>query len=168
MPKQPAFPGFQHVMKKKATRRKVFLSEMDTVVHWDRLLGLIAAHYPKTGPKGGRPPMPLETILRVYFLRNCYALSDPMAEETLYDSEAMRRFAGIELGDDRIPDETTIRHFLERHGLTQAIFAEVNAHLADKGITLRSGALVDATIIDASSSTKNKSGARDPGHAFGA
>lgn len=88
-----------------------------------------------------------------------------MAEETLYDSEAMRRFAGIELGDDRIPDETTIlnfRHLLERHGLTQAIFADVNAHLADKGITLRSGTLVDATIIDAPSSTKNKAGARDP------
>ena len=88
-----------------------------------------------------------------------------MAEETLNDSEAMRRFAGIELGDDRIPDETTIlnfRHLLERHGLTEAIFAEVNAHLADKGITLRSGTLVDATIIDAPSSTKNKAGARDP------
>jgi IS5 family transposase len=88
-----------------------------------------------------------------------------MAEETLYDSEAMRRFAGIELGDDRIPDETTIlnfRHLLERHGLTEAIFADVNRHLADKGITLRSGTLVDATIIDAPSSTKNKSGARDP------
>jgi len=92
-------------------------------------------------------------------------LSDPLAEETLYDSEAMRRFAGIELGDDRIPDETTIlkfRHLLERHGLTEAIFAEVNAHLADRGITLRSGTLVDATIIDAPSSTKNKAGARDP------
>jgi IS5 family transposase len=88
-----------------------------------------------------------------------------MAEETLYDSEAMRRFAGIELGDDRIPDETTIlnfRHLLERHGLTEAIFAEVNGHLADKGITLRSGTLVDATIIDAPSSTKNKAKARDP------
>ena len=88
-----------------------------------------------------------------------------MAEETLHDSEAMRRFAGIELGDDRIPDETTIlnfRHMLERHGLTEAIFAEVNAHLADKGITLRSGTQIDATIIDAPSSTKNKARARDP------
>jgi len=104
-------------------------------------------------------------MLRVYFLQNWYALSDPMAEETLYDSEAMRRFAGIELGDDRIPDETTIlnfRHLLERHGLTEAIFADVNAHLADKGITLRSGTLVDATIIDAPSSTKSRAGARDP------
>jgi IS5 family transposase len=104
-------------------------------------------------------------MLRVYFLQNWYALSDPMAEETLYDSEAMRRFAGIELGDDRILAETTIlhfRHLLERHGLTEAIFADVNAHLADKGITLRSGTLVDATIIDAPSSTRNKAGARDP------
>jgi IS5 family transposase len=109
--------------------------------------------------------MPLETMLRVYFLQNWYALSDPMAEESLYDSEAMRHFAGIELGDDRIPDETTIlnfRHLLERHGLTEAIFAEVNAHLAGKGITLRSGTLVDATIIDAPSSTKNEAKARDP------
>ena len=109
--------------------------------------------------------MPLETMLRVYFLQNWYCLSDPMAEEALYDIETMRRFAGIELGDDRIPDETTIlnfRHLLERHGLTEAIFTEVNAHLADKGITLRSGTLVDATIIDAPSSTKNKAGARDP------
>lgn len=165
MPKQPAFPGLRYAMKKKVTRREQFLAEMDAVVPWGRLLALIAPYYPKAGPKGGRPPMPLETMLRVYFLQNWYALSDPMAEETLYDSEAMRRFAEIELGDDRIPDETTIlnfRHLLERHGLTEALFTEVNAHLADKGISLRSGTLIDATIIDAPSSTKNKAGARDP------
>jgi transposase, IS5 family len=165
MPKQPAFPSLNQAMKKKVTRREQFLAEMDAVVPWRRLLALIEVHYPKTGPKGGRPPMPLETMLRVYFLQNWYALSDPLAEETLYDSEAMRRFAGIELGDDRIPDETTIlnfRHLLERHGLTEAIFAAVNAHLADKGVTLRSGTLVDATIIDAPSSTKNEAKARDP------
>ena len=165
MPKQPAFSGLRDAMKKKVTRRELFLAEMDAVVPWSRLLTLIAPHYRKAGRKGGRPPLPLETMLRVYFLQNWYPLSDPMAEERLYDSEAMRRFAGIELGDDRIPDETMIlnfRHLLERHGLTQAIFAYVNAHLADKGITLRSGTLVDATIIDAPSSTKNKAGARDP------
>jgi IS5 family transposase len=165
MPKQPAFPGLRHAMKKKRTRRETFLAEMEAVVPWTRLLALIEPHYPKAGPKGGRPPMPLETMLRVYFLQQWYALSDPMAEEMLYDSDAMRRFAGIELGDDRIPDETTIlnfRHLLERHGLTEAIFAEVNGHLADKGITLRSGTLVDATIIDAPSSTKNEARARDP------
>jgi IS5 family transposase len=165
MPKQPAFPGLRDAMKKKVTWRERFLAEMDAVVPWCRLLALIEPHYPKVGPRGGRPPMPLETMLRVYFLQNWYALSDPMAEETLYDSEAMRRFAGIELGDDRIPDETTIlnfRHLLERHGMTEAIFAEVNAYLADKGMTLRSGTLVDATIIAAPSSTKNKARARDP------
>ena len=165
MPKQPAIHGLRDAMKKKVTRREQFLSEMDAVVPWGQLMALIAPHYLKSGPKGGRPPMPLETMLRVYFLQNWYALSDPMAEETLYDSEAIRRFAGIELGDDRIPDETTIlnfRHPLERHRLTEAIFADVNAHLADRGITLRSGTLVGATIIDAPSSTKNKARARDP------
>ena len=165
MPKQPVIPGLRDAMKKKVTRREQFLAEMEAVVPWGRLLALIAPHYPKAGPNGGRPPMPLETMLRVYFLQNWYALSDPMAEETLYDSEAMRRLAGIELDDDRIPDKSTIlnfRHLLERYGLTEAIFADVNAHLAAKGITLRSGTLVDATIIDAPSSTKNKAGVRDP------
>ena len=165
MPKQPAFPGLRHAMKKKQTRREKFLAEMGTVVPWARLLALIAPHYPKVGPKGGRPPMPLETMLRIYFLQQWYALSDPMAEEMLYDSDAMCRFAGIELGDDRIPDETTIlnfRHLLEKHRLTEKLFAEVNRHLVDQGITLCSGTLVDATIIDAPSSTKNEAKARDP------
>ena len=165
MSKQPAFPSLRDAMKKKVTRREQFLAEMDAVVPWTRLLALIAPLYPKVGPKGGRPPMPLETMLRIYFLQQWYALSDPMAEEMLYDSDAMRRFAGIELGDDRIPDETTIlnfRHLLEKHALTEKLFTEVNRHLADKGITLRSGTLVDATIIDAPSSTKNKAKARDP------
>ena len=165
MPKQPTFPGLRHSTKKKQTRREKFLAEMDAVVPWARLLKLIAPHYPKVGPKGGRPPMPLETMLRVYFLQQWYALSDPMAEEMLYDSDAMRQFAGIELGDDRIPDETTIlnfRHLLEKHQLSEKLFAEVNGHLADHGITLCSGTLVDATIIDAPSSTKNAAKARDP------
>jgi transposase, IS5 family len=104
MPKQPAIPGLRDAMKKKVTRREQFLAEMEAVIPWGRLIGLIAPHYPKSGPKGGRPPMPLETMLRVYFLQNWYALSDPMAEETLYDSEAMRGFAGIELGDGNPPE----------------------------------------------------------------
>src|SRR6056297_3811130 len=165
MPKQLAFPGLRQSMKKKQTRREKFLAEMDAVVPWPRMLALIGPHYPKVGPKGGRPPMPMETMLRIYFLQNWYALSDPMAEEMLYDSEAMRQFTGIELGDDRIPDETTIlnfRHLLEKHRLTEKLFVEVNTHLADQGITLRSGTLVDATIIDAPSSTKNDAKARGP------
>jgi IS5 family transposase len=165
MPKQPVFPGLRHAMKKKRTRREKFLAEMEAVMPWTRLLALIEPHYPKRGSRGGRPPMPMETMLRVYFLQQWYALSDPMAEEMLYDSEAMRRFAGIELGDDRIPDETTIlnfRHLLEKHALTERLFVEVNKHFADQGITLRSGTLVDATIINAPSSTKNEAKARDP------
>ena len=136
MPKQPGFSGLREAMKQKVTWRGQFLAEMDAVVPWGRRLALIAPHFPKAGPKGGRPPMPLETMLQVYFLQNWHALSDPMAEgssvkqsiqldrswrRTLYDSEAMRRFAGIEPGDDRIPDETTVLNFrrlLERHGLT--------------------------------------------------
>ena len=165
MPKQMTFASLAHASRKKVTRREKFLSEMEAVVPWVRLLTLIAPHYPKMGTRGGRPAIPLEVMLRIYCLQNWYALSDPMAEETLYDSDAMRRFAGLELGDDRIPDETTIlnfRHLLERHELTEAIFAEVNAHLVEQGVTLRSGTLIDATIIDAPSSTKNKAGKRDP------
>jgi hypothetical protein len=98
MSKQPIISGLRDAMKKKVTRREQFLAEMHAVVPWTRLLELIEPHYPKVGGKGGRAPMPLETILRVCFLQNWYALSDPMAEETLYDSETMRRFSGIELG----------------------------------------------------------------------
>jgi transposase len=165
MPKQPAFPGLRHAMKKKQTRREKFLAEMEAVVPWGRLLVLIEPHYPKAGPRGGRPPMPMETMLRVYFLQQWYALSDPMAEEMLYDSDAMRHFAGIEFGDDRIPDETTIlnfRHLLETHELTEKLFAEVNSHLADQGMTLRSGALVDATIIDARHRRRTRPGPAIP------
>lgn len=165
MPKQLTFASLAHSTKKKVTRREKFLAEMEAVVPWSRLLALIEPHYPKMGRKGGRPAMPLEVMLRIYCLQQWYALSDPMAEESLYDSDAMRWFAGLELGDDRIPDETTIlnfRHQLERHALSEAIFSEVNAYLAENGMTLRSGTLVDATIIDAPSSTKNKAGKRDP------
>ena len=165
MPKQMTFASLAHASRKKVTRREKFLAEMEIVVPWSRLLALIEPHYPKMGRNGGRPAMPLDVMLRIYCLQQWYALSDPMAEESLYDSDAMRRFTGLELGDDRIPDETTIlnfRHLLERHALPEAIFAEVNAHLAEKGVTLRSGTLVDATIIDAPSSTKNKAGKRDP------
>jgi transposase, IS5 family len=165
MPKQMTFASLAQTTKKKVTRREKFLAEMEAVVPWSRLIGLIEPHYPKMGRKGGRPAIPLDVMLRIYCLQQWYALSDPMAEESLYDSDAMRRFAGLELGDDRIPDETTIlnfRHLLERHAVTEAIFAEVNAYLAENGMTLRSGTLVDATIIDAPSSTKNKAGKRDP------
>ena len=125
---------------------------------WARLTALIEPHYPKG--KGGRPPMPLERMLRIYFMQQWFNLSDPQAEDALYDIESMRRFAGIELAEDAIPDETTIlhfRHLLEKHQLTEQIFAEVRQLLEDKKLLLKSGTIVDATIISAPSSTKNAS-----------
>ena len=143
----------------KQTRREKFLAEVKSVVPWPRLLGLIEPHYSKVGPKGGRPPMSLEKMLRIYFLQNWCAVRDPMAEEMLYDSDVMRQFAGIGLGDDRIPDQTTIlniRDLLAKHQLTEKLFVKVTAHFADLDITLRSDTLVNATIVNAPFSTKNR------------
>ena len=160
---QLSFATLDHQNKKKRTKREVFLDEMDDVVPWVRLSALIAPHYPKVG--NGRRPYPLETMLRVYFLQQWYQLSDPGAEEALYDIQSMRAFAGLELGRDAVPDETTIlnfRYLLERHELTKALFEAVSEHLEDKGALLRGGTIMDATLIAASPSTKNKSGKRDP------
>lgn len=161
--KQTTFASLAFESKKKLTRRERFLREMDQVVPWERLLKLIEPHYPKAG--NGRQPMPLETVLRIYFLQQWFNLSDPGAEDALYDSESMRRFCGIELMEDAVPDETTILNFrrlLERHRLTEAIFKSVNRLLADKRLLLKSGTLVDATLISAPSSTKNEERKRDP------
>jgi IS5 family transposase len=161
--KQTTFAGLAFDAKKKLTRRERFLREMDQVVPWVRLLQRIEPHYPKAG--NGRQPMSLETMLRIYFLQQWFNLSDPAAEDALYDSESMRRFAGIELGDDAVPDETTILNFrrlLERHRLTEALFREVNALLTEQRLLLKAGTLVDATIISAPSSTKNATRTRDP------
>jgi len=161
--KQTTFASLAFEHKKKLTRREQFLKEMDQVVPWARLLKRIERHYPRAG--NGRQPMPLETMLRIYFLQQWFNLSDPAAEDSLYDIESMRRFCGIELGDEAVPDETTILNFrrlLEQHRLTETIFKEVKRLLSDKRLLLKSGTLVDATIISAPSSTKNKDKARDP------
>lgn len=147
----------------KTTRRSVFLSEMDRVVPWALLCERIQPVYP-TGA-GGRPPVSLERMLRIYFLQQWFNLSDPAVEEALYDSEAMRRFVGIDLGVEAAPDETTVckfRHLLEKHTLGKEIFDTVNAHLKASGLRLSKGTIVDATIIGAPSSTKNQAGKRDP------
>jgi IS5 family transposase len=136
---------------------------MDAVIPWTRLLGLIEPHYPKAG--NGTQPMPMERMLRIYFMQNWFNLSDPAAEDALYDSESMRRFAGIELTEDAVPDESTIlrfRHLLEQHKLTERIFNQIRALLAQKRLLLKSGTIVDATIIAAPPSTKNAEGAKDP------
>lgn len=151
--------------KGKKTRREQFLAEMDQVVPWARLYGLIEPHYPKGSPAGGRPPLPLERMFRIYCLQQWYNLSDPGAEEALYDSITMRRFVGVCTDADVIPDETSILNFrrlLEKHKLTEQLFAEVNTHLSERGLIVGKGTIVDATIIDAPSSTKNAKKKRDP------
>ena len=161
--KQTTFASMAWAAKGRTTRRERFLAEMNAVMPWARLRALIEPHYPKAG--SGRPPLPLERMLRIYFMQQWFNLSDPQAEDALYDIEPMRRFAGIELAEDIIPDETTIlrfRHLLEQHRLTEAIFTEVRSLLEKRGLLLKSGTIVDATIISAPSSTKNEKGERDP------
>ena len=147
----------------KATRRAQFLAEMERVVPWKQLCALIQPVYSKGAT--GRPPVGLERMLRVYFLQQWFNLSDPAAEEALYDSMAMRQFVGIDLGREPAPDETTIlrfRHLLESHDLGRQLFAAVSAHLQAQGLKVATGTIVDATIINAPSSTKNQDGERDP------
>lgn len=163
MSEQRTFAGVAWADKKKITRRERFLAEMNAVIPWATLVKIIAPHYPR--PQRGRPPMPIETMLRIYFLQQWFDLSDPAAEDGLYDSESMRRFAGLELSDDAIPDETTIlrfRHLLEEHRLTERLFEAVRGLLEEKGLLLKAGTIVDATILSAPSSTKNATRTRDP------
>lgn len=162
--KQTTFASMSFAAKKRRTRREKFLSEMEQVVPWAQLVAVIEPHYPKAGRRG-RPPMPLESMLRIYFMQQWYALSDPSMEDALYEIESMRRFAGLELIDDALPDETTIlkfRRLLERFGLTAQMMNLIHDVLAERGAMLKGGSMVDATIIHAPASTKNKARRRDP------
>jgi hypothetical protein len=153
--------GFERYGKK--TRRTLFLEEMEQVVPWSELCGLIEPVYAKVG--NGRPPVGAERMLRIYFLQQWFNLSDPGVEEALYDSAGMRQFVGIDLGREPVPDETTVckfRHLLEQHGLGERLFERVGEHLQQKGLRLNRGTIVDATIINAPSSTKNARQERDP------
>ena len=149
---------------RKPTRREQFLDEMDQIIPWRDLCKVIKPFYPK--PKGaGRRPVGLERMLRIHFLQHWFNLSDPAVEEALYDSRAMRRFVGIDLGHEPAPDETTIckfRHLLEAHNLGDQLFFLINEYLQENGMKVNTGTIVDATIIDAPSSTKNKDKSRDP------
>jgi IS5 family transposase len=163
--KQLGFGDYEQAIAKKRTKREKFLAEMDEVVPWKALIDLIEPHYPKTGSKGGRPPYPLATMLRIHLLQQWYSLSDPAMEDALIEVATMRRFAGIDIISDRIPDETTIlafRHLLEKHNLGKRIFETVKAHLKERGMAMKQGTIIDATLIAAPSSTKNKDGKRDP------
>jgi transposase, IS5 family len=160
---QTTFSSLAWNGKKKTTRREAFLAEMDQVIPWQKFMQLIEPVYPKAG--AGRQPHPLERMLRIHFMQIWFNLSDPQAEDSLYDIESMRRFAGIELESDAIPDESTIlrfRHLLEEHQLAGQIFAEVRELLERRNLLLKSGTIVDATIIAAPPSTKNQEKARDP------
>jgi IS5 family transposase len=161
--KQTTLAGGGFEKYAKTTRRAQFLAEMERVVPWRELCALIEPVYPKPG--NGRPPVGLERMLRIYFLQHWFNLSDPAVEEALYESASMRAFAGIDLGREPAPDETTVckfRHLLERHDLGTRVFQEVGRYLQQRGMKVSSGTIVDATIITAPSSTKNASGQRDP------
>lgn len=149
--------------KRKVTRRERFLKEMDAVIPWSGILPRIEPFYAKPGP--GRPPLGLEKMLRIYFVQHWFDLSDPGAEEAIYESESIRRFVGIDLANETVPDESSIlrfRHLLEEHDLARAIFDEVGALLEEKGLLVKQGTIVDATILAAPSSTKNRTQTRDP------
>lgn len=161
--KQQTLTGFEKFGK--TTRRAQFLSDMDRILPWPELVAVVEPVYPKVSELGGRPPMPIERMLRIYFLQLWFNLSDPAVEEALYDSVAMRSFAGIDLGAEAAPDETTVckfRHLLEKHKLGKRLLVAVNEYLRRNGIKIANGTIVDATIISAPSSTKNKDGQRDP------
>jgi len=159
---QISFAEAEYTHKKRKTRREKFLERIDALIPWDRLVKKAKRHYPQG--ENGRPPYPLETMLRIHCMQLFYNLSDPGMEDALYEIESMRRFAGLRLSEP-LPDETTIlnfRRFLERHKLGKKLFDEINRHLGEHGLMMREGSIVDASIISAPSSTKNTEGKRDP------
>lgn len=161
--KQMSLASGGFVLHGKTTRRAVFLQQMNAVVPWDELCALVEPHYPNTGR--GRPPVGLQRMLRLHFLQQWFNLSDPALEDELHESHSMREFVGIDLGVERVPDETTVckfRHLLEQHGLGEKMFALVGQCLQQQGFRLSGGTIVDATLIHAPTSTKNKQRQRDP------
>jgi IS5 family transposase len=160
---QKSFASVDFSKYAKTTKRQVFLEQMDSILPWKDMLALIEPFYPKS--EGGRPAIALEKMLRIHFLQHWFGLSDPAAEEAIHDSKAMREFARIDLGNESAPDESTIcrfRHLLERNNLGSQIFSAFNEFLRQNGVKIATGSIVDATIISAPSSTKNKEGKRDP------
>ena len=161
--KQLGLTDVRLMKRSRRTRKEQFLEEMDQIIPWERLLACVEPYYPKPGR--GRRPVPLETMLRIYVLQHLFNYSDPAMEEALYEVPLYCRFAGIDLVVDTVPDETTLckfRHLLERHQLAERFFAEVNTELEKRGLVLRRGTVVDATLIAAPTSTKNKPRKRDP------
>jgi IS5 family transposase len=149
--------------QRKTTRREAFLAEMERIIPWQRLIALVEPVYPKPG--NGRRPYPLGTMLRIHLLQHWYGYSDPAMEDALHEVPLLRRFAGLDAGESRMPDETTIlnfRHLLETHQLAESLFQEVVSLLTERGLILHEGTIVDATLIAAPPSTKNRARKRDP------
>jgi IS5 family transposase len=161
---QRSFASAEYALKKKRTRRERFLAEMERVVPWARLIAVVEPMYPTSG-RVGRQPIGIARMLRMYCLQQWYGLADEALEDALYDSQALRDFVGIDLSRESVPDATTLlkfRRLLLDNDLTKALFDEINAHLAEQGLLMRAGTIVDASIIAAPSSTKNSGNARDP------
>ena len=161
---QTSFSQAEYSAKKKLTRRDLFLAKMEQVVPWRRLIAVIEPHYPKSGRRG-RPPIGIERMLRMYFIQQWYGLADVAVEDAIYDSQALRNFCAIDLAVSNVPDSTTLmdfRHLLEKNALPQAMLKEVNVLLRERGLLMSQGTLIDATLIAAPSSTKNKPHTRDP------
>ena len=160
---QTSFSELEYTAKKKVTRRDRFLGDLEQLVPWSALIAAIKPYYPK-GEGRGRPPIGLERMLRMYIAQHCFGLSDEGIEDALYDSQAIHRFVGIDLGRETAPDKTTVLNFrrlLETHQLTESVFKTINDHLARHKLLLKEGTVVDASIIAAPSSTKNEDGRRD-------
>ncbi len=163
-PMQTSFSDLEYSRKKKLTRRDRFLSDLEAITPWASLLAVLAPAYPSGGGPG-RPPIGLERMLRMYLAQQCFGFSDEGMEDAIYDSQAIRRFVGIDLSQESAPDATTLlkfRRLLEDKQLTESLFQAINARLAERGLFLREGTIVDATLIAAPSSTKNQQGERDP------
>jgi len=161
---QSSFADLEYNHKKRLTRREVFLGEMERTVPWSKLIALLEPAYPTTGRRG-RQPMPLARMLRIHCLQNWFSFSDRQMEDALYEIDSVRRFAGFTSVTEALPDETTIlnfRHWLEEQKLTPKLLEIINIHLKEQGLLVSQGTMVDATIIHAPSSTKNKDKARDP------
>lgn len=161
---QRSFSDLEYGAVRRVTRRERFLVEIDAVMPWSELLAVLEPFYPRSG-KVGRPPVGLERMLRMYIAQQCFALSDEGTEDALYDSAAIRKFVGIDIGRETAPDATTLlkfRRMLEQHRLTERLFAVINQQLSKRGLILKEGTIVDATLIAAPSSTKNSTGERDP------
>ena len=161
--KQQTFTDIEYSNRKRKTKREEFLEAMDEIIPWDHWVGLIRPYYPSG--KRGRPPKSIETMLRMYLMQNWFNLSDAAIEDAIYDSHAMRNFMHIDFLTEQVPDATTLlhfRHLLEEHKIGEQIFADVNTRLENAGLIMHGGTIVDATIVAAPSSTKNKDGKRDP------